>query len=92
MLPEQRLNALGYGLLGREQGEKAIKIFKFALELYPKSFNAHDSLAEGYLVTGDKENAIKYYKLAVELNPGKSEYEKRVKQNSKDKLQELGIK
>jgi len=33
MLPEQRLNSLGYGLLGRQQADKAIKIFKFALEL-----------------------------------------------------------
>jgi len=43
------------------------------------------------LVTGDKENAIEYYQLAVELNPGKTEYEKRVLQNSKDKLAELGV-
>ena len=91
VLPEQRLNSLGYGLLGRQESEKAIKIFKFMVELYPKSFNAHDSLAEGFLVTGDKENAIKYYKLAVELNPGKSEYEKRILKNSKDKLTELGV-
>jgi predicted alpha/beta superfamily hydrolase len=91
MLPEQRLNSLGYGLLGRQQNEKALKIFKFTVELYPNSFNAYDSLAEGYLVTGDKENAIKSYQLAVELNPGKSEYEKRVLHNSKDKLAELGV-
>ncbi len=92
ILPEQRLNSLGYGLLGRQQSEKAIKVFKFMVELYPKSFNAHDSLAEGYLVTGDKDNAIKYYKLAVELNLGKTEYEKRILKNSKDKLMELGYK
>lgn len=92
ILPERRLNALGYGLLGRQQSEKAIKIFKYNLELYPKSFNGYDSLAEGYLTMGDKVNAIKYYKLAVELNPGKSDYEKRILQNSKDKLQELGSK
>jgi len=28
----------------------------------------------------------------VELNPGDSDYAKRVLQNSKDKLQELGVK
>ena len=62
------------------------------MEFYPKSFNAHDSLAEAYLTLGDKENAIKYYKLAVKLNPGDSDFAKRVQQNSKDKLQELGGK
>jgi tetratricopeptide (TPR) repeat protein len=47
---------------------------------------------EADLTLGDKENAIKYYKLAVELNPGDTDFAKRVLQNSKDKLQELGIK
>ena len=92
ILPEQQLNQMGYGLLNRNQHDKALKIFKYNLELYPKSFNAHDSLAEAYLILGDRENAIKYYKLAVKLNPGDSDYAKRVLQNSKDKLQELGVK
>ena len=41
---------------------------------------------------GDKENARKYYKLALELNPGDSDYDKRVLQNSKDNLQGFGVK
>jgi len=40
---------------------------------------------------GDKDNAIKFYKAAVELNPGDSDYAKRVLQNSKTKLKELGV-
>jgi predicted alpha/beta superfamily hydrolase len=92
ILPEQRLNAMGYALLNRNDPDKAVKIFKYNIELYPKSYNAHDSLAEAYLTMGDKENAIKYYKLAVKLNPGDTDFAKRVQQNSKDKLQELGIK
>ncbi len=43
------------------------------------------------MIMGDKENAVKYYKLAVELNPGDTEYAKRVLENSKDKLRELGV-
>jgi len=92
ILPERRLNAMGYALLNRNEHDKAVKIFKYNLELYPDSFNAHDSLAEAYLILGDKENAIKYYQLAVKLNPGDSDFAKRVLQNSKDKLRELGGK
>ncbi len=90
IIPEPRLNSLGYALIRMKELDKAIGIFEYMVKLYPKSFNAHDSLAEGYLTKGDKENAIKFYKLAVELNPGDTDYAKRILQNSKDKLRELG--
>jgi hypothetical protein len=38
---------------------------------------------------GDKEKAIKYYELAIQKNPGKTDYEKRLLQNARDKLKEL---
>lgn len=91
ILPEQRVNSLGYALLNRKEYDKAVKIFSYNIKRFPKSFNAHDSLGEAYLIMGDKENAIKYYKLAVKINPGDTEYAKRVLQNSKDKLRELGV-
>ncbi len=91
ILPEQMINRLGYYLLGREEYEKAVEIFSYNIKRFPKSFNAHDSLGEAYMIMGDKENAIKYYKLAVELNPGDTEYAKRILINSKDKLRELGV-
>jgi hypothetical protein len=90
-LPEQRLNALGYNMLNRKEFDKAVKIFLYNIKLFPKSFNALDSLAEAYLTMGDKENAIKFYKSAVELNPGDSDYAKRILLNSKTKLKELGV-
>lgn len=92
IIPEQRLNAMGYALLNRKEYEKAIKIFQYTLELYPDSFNGYDSLAEAFFTKGDKENAIKYYKLAVKLNPGDTDFAKRVLTSSKNKLQELGVK
>jgi hypothetical protein len=39
---------------------------------------------------GDRENAVKHYRLAAEINPGESDYAKRVLENSKAKLKELG--
>ncbi len=68
IIPEPRLNALGYVLIRMKETDKAIGIFEYTVKLYPTSFNAHDSLAEGCLTLGDKEKAIKYYKLAVEVN------------------------
>jgi predicted alpha/beta superfamily hydrolase len=90
IIPEPRLNSLGYALIRMKELDRAIQIFKYTVELYPKSFNALDSLAEGYLTMGDKEKAVKFYTLAVELNPGDTDYAKRILKNSKDKLQELG--
>jgi tetratricopeptide (TPR) repeat protein len=91
ILPEQTINRLGYNLLGRKELEKAVEVFSYNIKRFPKSFNAYDSLGEAYMIMGDKENAVKYYKLAVELNPGDTEYAKRVLENSKDKLRELGV-
>lgn len=91
VLMEQQLNALGYNFINRKEYEKATRIFLYTIQLYPKSFNAHDSLAEAYMIRGDKENAIKYYKLAIQLNPGDTDYAKGVLQNSKDKLRQLGV-
>jgi predicted alpha/beta superfamily hydrolase len=90
IIPESRLNSWGYALIRMKEVDKAIQIFEYTVKLYPKSFNALDSLAEGYLTKGDKEKAIKYYKLAVEINPGDTDYAKRILKNSKDKLKELG--
>jgi len=92
IMPEQRLNAFGYALINREEYDKAIRLFQYNVKLYPQSFNAHDSLAEGYASRGDKEKAVEYYRKAVALNPGDTDYAKRVLQNSKDKLRELGAK
>ncbi len=91
ILPEITLNALGYELLRRDLQPEAIRILSYAVRRFPGSFNALDSLAEGYMISGDNENAVKYYRLAVERNPGDTDYAKRVLANSKAKLKELGV-
>ncbi len=91
IVPEPRINSLGYYLLNRKEYEKAVDIFSYNIKRFPKSFNAHDSLGEAYMIMGEKEKAIKYYKLAIKLNPGDTDYAKRILQNSKDKLRELGV-
>jgi CubicO group peptidase (beta-lactamase class C family) len=76
------LNRLGYDLLYRKKMVKeAIEIFKLNIEVYPEYANGYDSLAEGYMVNGDKELAIKYYEKALEMDPKNT--------NAVEKLSEL---
>ena len=55
---ESELNTLGYSLLKRGKSIESVKIFRLALEIYPRSANLYDSLGEVYMINGDNENAI----------------------------------
>ena len=68
-LTEAEMNRLGYQLLGVKRVKDAIAVFKQNTIDFPNAFNTWDSLAEGYMVSGDKEAAIKFYKKSLELNP-----------------------
>jgi Tfp pilus assembly protein PilF len=48
----------------------AIEVFKLAVEVYPKSYNTYDSLAEAYMDAGDQKSAIANYRQSLTLNPG----------------------
>jgi tetratricopeptide (TPR) repeat protein len=69
---ESSMNNLGYRLVGMKRLEHAIEIFKLNVESYPQSANAYDSLAETYMMNGNKELAIKNYERSLELNPANS--------------------
>jgi tetratricopeptide (TPR) repeat protein len=65
---EQRLNNLGYTLLGEKKMAEAIAVFKLNAEFYPGSFNVYDSLGEAYMIDGQKELAIRNYDQSVRIN------------------------
>lgn len=65
---DDALNTWAYRLLNRGEIKSAIAIFKFEIELYPNSFNAHDSLAEAYESDGDIASAIRHYHLSLQFN------------------------
>jgi CubicO group peptidase (beta-lactamase class C family) len=69
---EERLNTLGYVLLQQRKIAEAIGLFKANVALYPQSANTYDSLAEAYMVNGNKEQAIANYRKSLELNPQNS--------------------
>ncbi|MFZ4633879.1 MAG: tetratricopeptide repeat protein [Saprospiraceae bacterium] len=66
---EWDVNAAGYYLLQDKKLDEAIELFKINTELYPKSWNAYDSLGDGYLAKGDKTNAKTSFQKALQLNP-----------------------
>lgn len=66
---EEQLNALGYRLIRAEKFSEGIRIFQLNVENFPRSSNAYDSLAEGYLRAGDKAQAIANYERALQWNP-----------------------
>jgi uncharacterized protein (TIGR02246 family) len=66
---EGTLNDLGYRLLAMGRVPDAIGVFELNVEAYPKSSNVYDSLAEAYLMHGDRVSAVRNYRLSLELNP-----------------------
>lgn len=66
---ENELNILGYKLLGDNQIEDAIQIFKINVKAYPGSSNVYDSLGEAYMNNGENNLAIENYKKSLELDP-----------------------
>lgn len=67
---ESLVNLLGYILLSKGDLAAAIDAFELNVEVFPESFNAHDSLAEAYMIAGEIARAIRHYQRSVELNPG----------------------
>lgn len=66
---EADLNDWAYRMLnGRGKKREALEIFKLNVYLYPGSANVYDSLAEAYMVNGERELAIKNYKRSLELD------------------------
>jgi hypothetical protein len=79
---EADFNDLGYQLLQAGNVESAVYVFEKGVQLYPESWNAHDSLGEALLKAGRKEQAIQHYEKSLELNPRN--------QGAKKTLEELG--
>ncbi len=77
---EGSFNFLGYGLMNTGKILQALKVFKFNVEMFPRSANAHDSLGEACLKNGKKELAIENYKKSLALNPNNDNAKKMLEQ------------
>jgi CubicO group peptidase (beta-lactamase class C family) len=68
-LTEKELNGWAYKLVAEGKVKEALPVFKLNTDLYPKSGNAFDSLAEVQEMLGDNANALKNYKISLRLDP-----------------------
>ena len=58
ILQERPLNGLGYRFLREKDNANAIALFRYITESFPKSANAHDSLADAYEAAGQTVEAL----------------------------------
>ena len=63
---EDTINRIGYQVLGREEFDSAIAIFRYNVELYPESANVYDSLGEAFETAGLLDEAFASYSKAVD--------------------------
>jgi len=81
-LREDVISFYGYDRLYNSQFgvniDRAIDFFELNTQYYPDSYNAWDSLAEAFLVKGDKKQAIKFYKKSLSINPDNDNAKKRI--------------
>jgi len=66
---EDALINVAYTLMNSDRLSDAIKVFEFNVKENPKSFNAFDSLAEGYFNKRQFELSKLNYEKSLELNP-----------------------
>jgi len=66
---EDNVNMIGYHMMLDGKYAEAIKVFQLNTKAFPKSANAFDSLAEGYMKAGNKTDAISNYKKSLEMDP-----------------------
>lgn len=68
-IDEVQVNALGYQLMGMGKIDEALNVFAKNTVDHPQSWNAWDSLAEGFLTKGDKVKAKQLYEKALGMAP-----------------------
>ena len=66
------INRIGYGFLQTRKLEEALQVFEFNTRVFPKSYNAWDSLGEAHMLLDHDEAAIRAYQRSLELNPKNS--------------------
>ncbi|GAA0819889.1 hypothetical protein GCM10009111_24540 [Colwellia asteriadis] len=83
-LSANTLNNAGYNALGNKDFNVALNFFKVYAYFHPNDANAFDSLAEAYMLNGEKNNALVNYQQSLLLNPNNLNAEKMLKKlNSK---------
>jgi len=95
LFPEFPLNLLAYSKLQSADGggkDDAIELFRVNTEAYPKSANAQDSLADGYLALGRNDLALAAEQKCLELLPADTsneQFKAQLRQVAEQKIAKL---
>ena len=73
---ESQLNLLGYRYLSKNNLPAALAVLQWNAELFPRSGNVYDSLAEANVKNGDRAAALANYTKSLELDPKNKNAEK----------------
>jgi thiol-disulfide isomerase/thioredoxin len=84
IISEGELNACGYVLMARNAMQEALNLFRINANLFPKSPNCYDSLAEAYLKMGNKPKSIGAYEQALLLDPTNKKLAEKVEKLKKE--------
>lgn len=79
-IPQGKLNYIGLQLSYHKDIEAAIRMFQFAITIYPNSGNLYDSLGETYMLKNDTQNAILSFKKSLQFDANNENAKMRLKQ------------
>jgi len=79
--PEDVINTLGYQAMQTGDTARALEFFQLNIDMYPKSFNVWDSMAEALMYKGELKKSIDYYERSIALNPNN--------ENAKDMIKRM---
>ena len=68
-LSQRSINSFGYDFVRNNLLDDALKIFKFNVELFPKSPDVYDSYGETLIELGDIKAGLQAYEKALALDP-----------------------
>lgn len=88
VIREDVLNANAYWLMNNRRQGDALEVFKLAVESYPESPNAYESLSEAYDVTGNKEEALRNAEISLQKLPAATNLNENFKQGIKRSAEE----
>lgn len=86
---ENAVNQLGYQRLLRDDLTGAIEIFRYNVDLYPKSANVYDSLGEALENAGRLEEALASYSKAVEIGAANDDANLGIFTTNRDRVRQL---
>ena len=90
LFPEAIVNIIGYEHLKAGAVAHAIQVFELNVSAFPRSPNAYDSLADGYLAAGKKDLARVNAQKALDLLPSATEvpvaFRDRIRESAEQKL------